>query len=47
MVYVQTVDEVDLEAAVSEVSCDIEESQRFGPEIVGRKIVNPGIDEDE
>jgi hypothetical protein len=46
-VHVQAVDEADLKAALSEVSRNIEESQGFGPEIIGSKIVDPGIDEDE
>ena len=47
MMHVQAVDKADLEAAASEISCDIEEAQRFGPKVIGRKIVYPGIDEDQ
>ena len=44
MMHIQAVDYVYLEAAVPEVPREREESKGLGPEVIGRKIVNPGID---
>jgi hypothetical protein len=44
MMYVQAVDQVDTEAAVSKVPSEVKEPEGFGPEVIGCKIVNPWID---
>jgi hypothetical protein len=36
---------VYLETAVSEVPCKVKETEWFGPEVIGCKIANPGINE--
>ena len=47
MMHIQAVDYVYLEAAVPEVPREREESKGLGPEVIGRKIVNPWIDKDQ
>jgi len=44
---IQTVKEVDAKSAFTKKTCDIEEPEGFGPEIIGGKIVDPRIDKDE
>jgi hypothetical protein len=43
MVHVQTIKQVNFEATASEKAGEIKESQRLGPKIIGRKIVDPRI----
>jgi hypothetical protein len=43
MVHVQTIKQVDFEATASEKAGEVKETQRLGPEIIGRKIVNPRV----
>ena len=38
---------MDVEAGVPEITCKIEEPEWLGPEVIGREIVNPGINEDK
>ena len=42
---IETVDQVDLESTVPEKTGHIEEAERFGPEVIGRKVINPGVDQ--
>jgi hypothetical protein len=44
---IQAVDQLEVESASPEIPCQIEKPERLGPEIVGGKIVDPGIDEDQ
>jgi hypothetical protein len=43
MVHVQTIEQVDFEATASEKTGEVKETQRFGPKIIGREIVDPRI----
>ena len=47
MMDIKAVDQMDPEAALSEPGPDIEESEGLGPEIIGRKIIDPGIDQNK
>jgi hypothetical protein len=47
MMYVQAIDQMYLEAAMPQESRKVKEPERLGPEVIGRKIVNPGIDQDQ
>jgi hypothetical protein len=44
---IQTIQEVDLITLMTEKRGQIEQAQRPGKEVVGREIVDPGIDEEE
>jgi hypothetical protein len=35
------------ETAVSEIPCKVKEPERFGPEVIGRKIADPGVNENQ
>jgi hypothetical protein len=43
MVHVQTIEQVDFEATASEKAGEVKETQRLGPKIIGREIVDPRI----
>jgi hypothetical protein len=47
MVNVQAVDEVDLVPTASQKSGQGKEPERLGPEIVGRKVIDPGVDQED
>jgi hypothetical protein len=38
---------VDPKSKVPEISGNVKESQRFGPEVEGREVINPRVDKDE
>jgi len=44
---VEAIDELDLKAASPQVGGKIEQAKGLGPEVVGREVVDPGVDEDE
>jgi hypothetical protein len=43
MVNIQTVNEVDVESASSEIACQIKKAEGLGPEVISRKVIDPGI----
>ena len=45
IVGVQTIDQGHVKTRTPEKACDLEKAQGLGPEIVGREIENPGVDE--
>jgi hypothetical protein len=47
VIHIQTVDQVYLETTVSEITCKVKETERLGPEVIGCKIVDPGVNENQ
>jgi hypothetical protein len=47
MIDIQAVNEVDFKSTGSEISGHIKKTEGFRPEVIGGKIVNPGINENE
>jgi len=47
MVHLQTINQMDFEPAAPEGTGKIEKAQRLGPEVIGRKVVYPGVDQDK
>jgi hypothetical protein len=43
----KAIDQMDLEPGLPQMTCKIEQTQRFGPEIKSGKIMDPGIDENQ
>ena len=46
MMDIQTVNEVDFEPAAPQIAGKIEKAEGLGPEVIGRKVIDPGINED-
>jgi len=43
----EAIDQMDPEPGLPQMTCKIEQTQRFGPEIKSGKIMDPGIDENQ
>jgi hypothetical protein len=43
VIHIQTIEQVDFETAASQKACEIKETKRLRPKIIGCKIVDPGI----
>ena len=43
----KAIDQMDLEPGLPQMTCKIEQTQGFGPEIKSGKIMDPGIDENQ
>ena len=44
MMHIQAVNQMDFEPAAPEISGKVEETKGLGPEVIGRKVIDPGID---
>ena len=43
----KTVNDVDSKSMFSEITGNEKKAERFGPEVKGGKVVDPGVDQDE